>query len=91
VNDPDTCQHDFKRVFPRHVTGQVPTSPGGEQVLAVVCCGCGKSPLYFDTLRYQGRNRPETILPSGDWPEHLVITDYEWGNDFGPSVEFRER
>ena len=89
MNDPERCQHDFKRVFPRHVTAQAPTKPGGEAVLAVLCCGCGKSPIYFEQLG--AGNRPESIRPSGDWPDHLQITDYEWGRDIGPAVQFRSR
>lgn len=88
MNDPEHCQHDFRRVFPRHVTAQMPTTPG-EEVLAVLCCGCGKSPIYFERLGVE--NRPETIRPTGDWPDELKITDYEWGRDEGPAVNFRER
>lgn len=89
MNDPEHCQHDFKRVFPRHVTAQMPTKPGGENVLAVICAGCGKSPLFFEQLG--ATNRPETIRPTGDWPDDLQITDYEWGRDIGPAVKFRPR
>lgn len=88
MNDPDTCQHDFKRVFPRHVTGQAKT--GAEAVLAVICCGCGKSPIFFEVIA-NSKNRPLTIRPTGDWPDHLLVTDYEWGHGSGPSLEFRER
>lgn len=90
MESPDACAHDFKRVFPRHVTQQEPTNPGGEKVLAVLCSGCGKSPIFFETIA-NSKNRPETIRPSGDWPDDLLITDYEWGSEGGPSVEFRER
>jgi hypothetical protein len=86
VNDPESCQHDFKRVFPRHVTAQAPTRPE-EKVLAVLCSGCGKSPIYFEQLG--SKNRPLSIRPTGSWPENLQITDYEWGRDTGPAVKFR--
>lgn len=87
MNDPSKCEHDFRMVFPRHITQQVPT--GEEKVLFVVCSGCGKSPIYFTQLR--GLELP-VVRPSGlEWPEHLVITDYEWDRGDGPSVEFRMR
>lgn len=86
---PDECDpHDFRRVFARHITGQDPTDPKGEGVLFVICCHCGKSPIFFTHL---GQTLPLRSSPRGDWPDELQITEYEWDRGEGPSVTFVER
>lgn len=84
MNNPKTCEHDFRIVFPRHVTGEAQTS-SWEDVLCVVCCGCGKSPIYFgvaEAARFRIR------VGGREWPTELKITDYYWDSELGPSVAF---
>lgn len=86
MNSPDDCEHDFRLVFPHHVTDQQPT--GGERVMFVLCCGCGRSPIYFEQL---GRELPRDTRAKGGWPPELRITNLYWDRGEGPSVEFVER
>jgi hypothetical protein len=87
MNDPSKCKHDFRRVYPRHITQQAQTDPR-ERVLYVLCCNCGKSPIYFSRL---GQELPKSTIPKSDWPDDLEITMVYNDREEGPSVEFRRR
>lgn len=88
MEDPDACQHDFRRLYPRHVTGQVKTDPD-EQVLAVLCCRCGCSPLRFMRNQEWREIRRGNAGAFEEWPESLRVTDYEWASGAGgPRVKF---
>lgn len=97
MNDPEVCEHDWRRVYPADIMREIdPTKPSF--VVAVLCCRCGKSPLWVltTTMVRQGAEEmlgiPDTTPAndaSGDWPASLRITAYYWDEAEGPSVEFQ--
>lgn len=76
---PTEHEHDFRRVYAHDINPNV--EPGG-QVVAVVCCVCGKSPLEV----LEGRAMPKV---ERDWPDDLRITNYFHDIDKGSTVEFQ--
>lgn len=79
--------HDWRRIYPRHITRQVQTDPT-ESVLFIVCCRCGRSPLYSGTREEWRDYYRSSAGAFPDWPEDKRITGYEWDQDDGPSVTF---
>lgn len=80
MNDPAECDHDFRRLEASDINPEY-----DDRLVAVVCAGCGKSPVYFTTT---GVPMGKPFVVNGQWPDSHRVIDWGWDDTTGPSVEF---
>lgn len=81
MENPEKCEHDFRRVYAADITAGRSTERS--IVVAVLCCNCGVSPIW--TLTREGG---EQFTVNGEWPATHAVTGYYFDDVEGPSVEF---
>lgn len=72
-------QHDFRRLYPRHVMDLAQTGP--EDRLGYVCCDCGLGPGYMMKRGRRGRIWRSVYRDYAgaflEWPDDKRITNFE--------------